>query len=408
MTPTRRFLLYSNEMIGLGHLRRMLSITARLAEIDAAATALVVTGSPIQPLFNLPPRSEAVTLPSRTRDAAGNHHSRRLALELGELQYLRASLSLAAAVAFRPHVAVVDKVPIGLGNELRPALEALKEDGCKLVLGLRDIEDNPLEVRRKWGPELHDAIRRYYDLILVYGPAASTLDAIDCLGWHDLEVPLVHVGYVGNRVPDCGPSDLPEGYILATVGGGWDGFRLLSAVIDAVRLAPLPAPAVIVTGPLMPADEVAELRRLAEGLDVALYEFRPDMEYVIAGARAVVSMAGYNTVSEIMRARKPALLVPRVRPSQEQLLRARELARTGAQEIMYPEDLSATNMRAALDRLLERPRPELANGIYLGTERTAELLSGLVDGDGVQGLRRTARPRVGAHLTAVGGRRPTE
>ena len=72
-----------------------------------------------------------------------------------------------------------------------------------MVLGLRDIEDNPARVRRAWGaPGLRAAIERCYDAVLVYGPG-STPDAIDCTGW-DLEVPVRHVGYVSRARDESG------------------------------------------------------------------------------------------------------------------------------------------------------------------------------------------------------------
>jgi len=374
-----RFLLFSNEAVGLGHLRRTIAITARLARNDPEATSLIVTGSPVQPLFDLPPRVEALTLPTLMRDTSGAHRSRRLALEAEEIGRLRGSIARATALAFEPDCAVVDRFPLGLEGELGPVLETLRAAGCKLVLGLRDIEDDPARVRRTWGPDLRRAIRQVYDLVLVYGPQRPALDAIDCLNWeaHELTVPVVHVGYVGAYANGSRPDDLPDDYVLATVGGGSDGFAVLATFLKALRLAPLPCPAVVVTGPLMPEDEVAQLEALAHGPGVRICRFRPNLESLIARARAVVCMAGYNTVAELMRARKPALLVPRVRPISEQLLRATELERRGLQDVLHPRDLSPGTMRAALERLLDRPQPPFDAEHFRGTERTADLLAGL-------------------------------
>ena len=174
------------------------------------------------------------------------------------------------------------------------------------------------------------------------------------------------------------PEDLPDDYVLATVGGGADGFQVLAAFIEALRLEPLPCSAVVVTGPLMGPRDVELLERLADPLGIRVRRFVPNLERSIARARAVVCMAGYNTVAEVMRARKPALLVPRVRPVREQLLRARELGRRGLQDVLHPNDLSAATMRAALDRLLARAQPPLEEEHFRGTERTAQLLTELV------------------------------
>jgi predicted glycosyltransferase len=111
---------------------------------------------------------------------------------------------------------------------------------------------------------------------------------------------------------------------------------------------------VLVTGPLMPAAEADAIRTAAAGLDAEVLPFRADMEAVISSARAVVSMAGYNTVSEIVQTGVPALLVPRVRPSREQLVRAEQVVAEGAARMLHPDLLDARSLRAALEDLLTR------------------------------------------------------
>jgi predicted glycosyltransferase len=395
LAPTRkqsRYLLFSNEAVGLGHLRRASAITARLARRDPRATSLIVTGSPVQALFDLPPRVDILALPTLDRDPHGRYHPRRLELGEEEVLHLRGDVARSTALAFEPDCAVVDRFPLGLEGELVPALETLRASGCKVVLGLRDIEDDPAEVRRTWGRELQDAIRSFYDLVIVYGPPSPALDAIDCLEWDadGLPVPVVHVGYVGGAANGPRPEDVPEDYVLATVGGGADGFAVLATFVEAVRLEKLPCPAIVVTGPLMPREDVERLHELAGGLGIQVWRFKPNLEGLIAGARAVVCMAGYNTVAEVMRARIPALLVPRVRPISEQLLRARELDRRGLQDVLHPSELSAATMREALDRLLERPRPPFEERHFRGAERTADLLADLAAANGRHPTERPA------------------
>ena len=387
MKHASRFLLFSNEAVGLGHLKRALAITGRLARTDPDATSLIVTGSPVQVVFDLPPRVEVMTLPTLMRDGNGAHHARRLALDAPDVARLRGNIARAAALAFEPDCAVVDRLPLGLEGELGPTLEALRASGCRLVLGLRDIEDDPAKVRRAWGPDVRGAIRRLYDHVLVYGPDSPGLDAIDCLHWDadNLPVPVHHVGYVGGGTNGSGPADATGDYVLATVGGGSDGYAVLATFLEALRLEPLPCPAIVVTGPLMSGEEVERLQALADGLAAQVWRFRPHLDALIARARAIVCMAGYNTVAEVMRARRPALLVPRTVPSTEQLLRASELARRGLQDVLHPDDLSAPAMRGALGRVLARPRPPLEDEHYRGTERTAEILAGLAESSGRRG-----------------------
>src|SRR4051795_3211590 len=291
----RRFLFFSNELIGLGHLRRTLSIANRLAEIDTESSSLIVTGSPVVPWFGMPPRVDILKLPGWTRDESGDRRSGGLALDVSGLHAVRSGIELAVATSFDADVAVVDKLPLGPGGELTDALEALRGfPRCRVVLGLRDIDDAPDRVRREWGPDMRAAIERYYDAILVYGPASSP-DAIRSVGWTDLTVPVHHVGYLGWPMSQEPAPDLPPGYLLATVGGGHDGFRVLSEVLRAIRLEPLGCPTLVITGPLMAKAQIQELRGLAAGTEAQVVEFRGDMDRVLAGARAGGGMAGYNT-----------------------------------------------------------------------------------------------------------------
>src|SRR3954467_265135 len=390
----RRFLFFSNELIGLGHLRRTLSVANRLAATQPRSSSLIVTGSPVVPWFGMPPRVDILKLPGWTRDESGDRPSGGLALDVSGLHAVRSGIELAVATSFEAEVAVVDKLPLGPGGELTDALEALRGfPRCRVVLGLRDIDDAPEQVRRAWGPEMRAAIERYYDAILVYGPASSP-DAIRSVGWSDLAVPVHHVGYLGWPMTDEPAPDLPPGYLLATVGGGHDGFRVLEEVLQAIRLEALGCPTLVITGPLMARSQIQTLRSLAAGTDAQVVEFRGDMDRVLAGARAVVGMAGYNTGAETLRARRPGLLVPRTRPSQEQLVRARTVAHQPSYTMLHPDDLTPESMRAALSELLEFPEPEAPPDEYEGADTAARVLSALAD---EPRARRHAPPRPTRH-----------
>ena len=73
-----------------------------------------------------------------------------------------------------------------------------------------------------------------------------------------------HVGYVGRAGrADADRATWPADYVLVTAGGGADGARMLATFLDAVRMKPLPLPALVVTGPLMPEADVRDLHARA-------------------------------------------------------------------------------------------------------------------------------------------------
>ncbi len=374
-----RALFITNECAGLGHLRRSINLARAVTEIDPDATALVVTGSSALGSFELPKRVDTVKLPVFRREADGTLYAATLGVDMPMIESLRSEILLSTAAAFDPDVVVVDKTPLGLRGELVPMLEELRRRGrARIVLGLRNVEDDPARVRAAWSEaNTLSAVERYYDCAVVYGPDNTTGDALSCLGGRPMPVPVTHVGFVGNSPASTPPDDLPDGYLLVTVGGGSDGHELIDAVLDSDRYAPLPFPIVIVTGPLMPSDQVTRLSNRCDGLHIRLFEFRHDMAQVLAGARAVVTMGGYNTISEVLQTGVPALVIPRVRPSAEQLIRANDLVARGLADMLHPDSITPQRVWHAVQQTVARPRRPIDRTDYRGAERTAELLVGL-------------------------------
>jgi predicted glycosyltransferase len=97
----------------------------------------------------------------------------------------------------------------------------------------------------------------------------------------------------------------------------------------------------------------------------------------------IVAMGGYNTICEVLSFRKPALIVPRVEPRREQLIRAQRLESLGLVEMLHPADLTST---ALSDWLARERRPPLAarrrvdlNGLTRVPHLLAELVAAAPD-----------------------------
>jgi predicted glycosyltransferase len=294
--------------------------------------------------------------PSSAWSQTARHPTAALALATGDVRALRSQLLLATVRSFEPELLVVDHKPIGWDGELHEALQWCRNSGvCCTALGLRDVDEALVEPGPEWSGSQLAAISTLYDMVLVYGPASGDDDRVDRL--RSTGVPVHHTDLVVAPPAEHGPPDMQDGYLLATTGGGVDGFELLSALVEAIRHRRVGVPAVLVTGPMMGSDQIARLRDSTIGLDARVHEFRPDMEELLGGARGVIAMAGYSTVAEILSSGKPALLVPRTFPREEQLNRARRWARAGRLEMLDPRDLDPLTLSEAIGRLLQRPCP---------------------------------------------------
>jgi len=66
-----RVLLYSQDGLGLGHLRRTSAIAGALVRAREDATVLTVCDSPLGPFFRPGPRQDSVKLPTVVKIAPG-------------------------------------------------------------------------------------------------------------------------------------------------------------------------------------------------------------------------------------------------------------------------------------------------------------------------------------------------
>jgi len=156
-----------------------------------------------------------------------------------------------------------------------------------------------------------------------------------------------------------------------TPGGGGDGDGLIDWVLaayeqDSGRLPP----ALIVFGPFMLPERQAAFAARATRLDrVRTITFEARLEHLMARARGVVAMGGYNTFCEILSFDKPALIVPRTTPRLEQFIRAQRAAELGLAAMLPDEyDRDPAVMAAALLQLTQQKPP------------SAVVIPGLLDG----------------------------
>ncbi|MFT3721441.1 glycosyltransferase family protein [Pseudorhodoferax sp.] len=376
-----RIALYSHDTMGLGHVRRNMLLAQALSAAPLQAEVLLISGIREAGAFALPPGTDCVTLPAYRKLPDGRYMPRALGADLQRLVALRAATIRAALAGFAPDLVIVDNVPRGAMRELDTVLPALDRRRTRVVLGLRDVVDEPAAVQRQWRHERNvEALRQYYDAIWVYGDeslsggtAAYGLDAA-------LRRKLVQVGYLDqSQRLECGAARAPDGpYVLCLVGGGQDGLPLTETFVQA-RL-PDGHRGIVVAGAMMPAAGRARLHRLAAARPgMQVLDFVAEPLALMRGARAIVAMGGYNTTTEILSLEQRALIVPRVRPREEQWLRARRLAELGLVDCLHPDALSAARLSAWL---CAEGRPRRAREVldFGGLQRVRTLAQELLHG----------------------------
>src|SRR5512139_933789 len=188
--------------MGLGHVRRNLLLAEALTRHDPTVTVLLVSGVHIGGAFRMPANVDCLTLPALTKsDDDGAYGARHLAVPLTRVARLRSRTMRAALLAFDPDLLVIDNVPRGAMGEAEPAMVALKARGrARIVLGLRDILDDPAVVIREWRRSgHHEAIARYYDQVWIYGDPRVYEVAHECAFPATTTEKLRYVGYLDRR-----------------------------------------------------------------------------------------------------------------------------------------------------------------------------------------------------------------
>ncbi len=89
-------------------------------------------------------------------------------------------------------------------------------------------------------------------------------------------------------------------------------------------------------------------------------------------------MGGYNSLCEILAMGKPALIVPRVTPRSEQLIRAERFRDRGFLDVLRPEKLNPQALADWLGREIEPPRHIRDRVDFNGLERLPGMLEELV------------------------------
>ena len=345
-TPLR-IVLYSHDSVGLGHQRRNLAIahalSRHLPELAARpVTGLLLTGVE-RVVGHLPPAFDVVRLPGIDKGGQG-YTPREVSVPMPDLIDVRRAILSGAIDAFAPDLVVVDRHAFGVDDELLEPLRLLRSEhpGTRVVLGLREILDEPEVAQREWERVGSERVRELFDAIWVYGDESVTDLRRTAAVPEELRDLVTHTGYlsIGRTARDF-LRELQRPYLLTMVGGGHDGAELCR--IAAQAEVPDGMRHVVVAGPQMSGGERAEIEALAGPRTEVLDEV-PEGLLAIRSAEAVACMGGYNTVCEVLSTDRPALVVPREAPRQEQLIRARSLARTGAVDMLRTRDLSTESL----------------------------------------------------------------
>ena len=365
----KRIMFYCQHLLGMGHLVRSAEIVRALSH---DCSVLFVTGGEIPVGFRFPQNIKTFELISLKTDA--EFSGLQLcdpSWDLEETKVIRRETLLHAFDVFRPDVLVTELFPFGrkqFSFELLPLLKRARSRVNKpmIVSSIRDIL-----VTRKDQAEYEDRVCQiandFYDLVLVHGDEETqtlkdTFSRVD-----DLLCQVVYTGYVVQQgaasVSAIAPEPSHRPTIVVSNGSGKcaSGHFLLESVLRAAPLLEkkIPHQFHMFAGPLVDEVVFEDLRQKAEGRrNVTLFRSSQDLPSVLRGADLSISMAGYNTVMEILAEGVRALVYPVTgNKDDEQSLRAGKLEAKGALRVLDEQQLDPAILAQRIqDALLTEPR----------------------------------------------------
>ena len=374
----QRIALYSQDTHGLGRMRRNIAIARALAA-DEPRAILLISGAGEAAILGLPEGADTLGLPAL--DDGGHPGARCLGIGTDALVRLRGAALRSALEAFRPDALIVDRLPAGVGGELRASFDVLHRMGTRLVLGLPDVLGDHERVWADWHvSDAIDVVRRHYDRVWVYGDP----HVFDPMAEHGLPRDVRRItrytGYLDGSLADPAAAAreqtiraehrLGDGPVAVCLTGGTeDGERLATAFAEA----PLPegTTGVVLTGPFMAAERIGALEAAAARRDdLRVIRVLPGADTLIGTADRVVAMGGYHTTAEALAADRRALMVPSATGRPDQRIRAERLRELGAADLLPFPALTPATLGAWV-----------ADG-----PRTPSRLTGVIDTDGLTRL----------------------
>ncbi len=288
----------------------------------------------------------------------------------------RRDLVVAALARLRPQVLLIESYPFGR-RAFRIELDALisaaraQTPPAAVLTSIRDIlvtKDDPVR-----SAEIVARVRRDIDRVLVHGDPVLVPLAASFPAAGEIADKLCYTGYIA-AAPAA--EIVENGEVIVSAGGGAVGLPLLRAALAArPRTMLADRPWRLISGPNLPAADFSALGEACPA-GVVLERFRADFPALLRGCRLSVSQGGYNTLLDVLQARRRAVVVPFARGGEtEQRLRAELLAKRGLVHLVEEDALdrltAGAGLAAAIEQALAAPPPPDAGLALDGARRGA-------------------------------------
>ena len=291
---------------------------------------------------------------------------------------------------FQPDIFLVELFPFGrkaFGFELNPILTGITEgtlSPCLRLCSLRDILVEKKD-KEKYETRVLNSLNNSFDGLLIHSdpdfiPLDHTFSTIN-----SITIPLQYTGFITPKLtqPKATSSirqqlklSTEDRLIVASIGGGNVGAELLQATAAAALLLAEKNQIHfhLFTGPYSVPD-LQEKLKLHESDHLHIHSFCDNFPEWLQAADLSISMAGYNTCINLLKASIPALLHPFAQ-NREQRMRVAAFSDCCDFTLLETADLNPEKLVELICEKLTHAKK--ANAVNLdGASKSCELISNI-------------------------------
>lgn len=355
-----RILFYVQYLLGIGHVRRASLIVQALCQQGAQVD--VVFGGMSIPNMSFGSASVHQLPAVRSRDA---NFSGLVKADGSEFQdsdkAARAAQLIALCEQRQPDLIVTETYPFGrrqMRFELVPLINWVKtqQHPPVLVTSIRDILQRRSEKREQ---ECLELINDYYQHVLVHGdenffPLYKSFPPAQ-----QISQKITYSGYVCPQLNTAQITDRNDnfnhhgGKIVVSIGGGSVGRDILQTALELCQQGFAKHwQWLLVTGPNMSAQDKQYFNN-QHCSNLRVVELADDFLAQLNEADLSISMAGYNTLMDILITQVPSVVIPFEGTAEtEQITRASELARNNIVQVIRESQLNSENLADAMQQAI--------------------------------------------------------
>ncbi len=380
-----RILFYVQYLLGIGHVRRSALIVQALCRQGAQVDVIFGGASIPNMSFGTATIHQLTAIKSADSAFSGLVKIDGSAFTDADKR-ARTEHLLAICQQLQPDLIVTETYPFGrrqMRFELQPLLEWIKQQPTPpvLVASIRDILQRRSPVREQ---ECIELVQDHYQQILVHGdprfyplqksfpPAAAIQHKLHYTGYVCPTMPSKSSST--SLVSDADFSDPSLQTIVVSIGGGSVGKEILAAALALYKTGyASELNWLLITGPNMAAAEQTYFRAQQRG-NLQVLALSDDFLNTLKNAHVSISMAGYNTVMDLLLTRVPAVVIPFAGEGEtEQMARSQVLAEANILQLLSEQDLNTDSLQKAIENAVQQP-PSLLEIDNQGAQQSAKLL----------------------------------